>query len=65
MSLRPDLAIIADHVARGARVLDIGCGDVTGDDREVGTEAHRLYTSASWRSMKRSAPVIGVQPRPA
>ncbi|WP_420141133.1 methionine biosynthesis protein MetW [Sphingomonas sp.] len=27
MSLRPDLAIIADHVARGARVLDIGCGD--------------------------------------
>jgi methionine biosynthesis protein MetW len=27
MSLRPDLAIIAGHVARGARVLDIGCGD--------------------------------------
>lgn len=27
MSLRPDLAIIADHVAKGARVLDIGCGD--------------------------------------
>ena len=27
MTLRPDLAIIADHVARGARVLDIGCGD--------------------------------------
>ena len=27
MSLRPDLAIIADHVDRGARVLDIGCGD--------------------------------------
>jgi methionine biosynthesis protein MetW len=27
MSLRPDLAIIARHVARGARVLDIGCGD--------------------------------------
>ncbi|GAA3256814.1 hypothetical protein GCM10020258_16590 [Sphingomonas yabuuchiae] len=25
--LRPDLAIIARHVARGARVLDIGCGD--------------------------------------
>ncbi|GGE85971.1 methionine biosynthesis protein MetW [Sphingomonas prati] len=24
--LRPDLAIIADNVARGARVLDIGCG---------------------------------------
>ena len=27
MSLRPDLAIIADHVACGARVLDVGCGD--------------------------------------
>ncbi len=27
MSLRPDLAIIADHVEPGARVLDIGCGD--------------------------------------
>ena len=27
MSLRPDLAIIADHVARSARVLDVGCGD--------------------------------------
>jgi len=27
MSLRPDLAIIAGHVAEGARVLDIGCGD--------------------------------------
>ena len=27
MSLRPDLAIIADHVTPGARVLDIGCGD--------------------------------------
>lgn len=29
MSLRPDLAIIADNVARGSRVLDIGCGDGT------------------------------------
>ena len=27
MSLRPDLAIIARHVAKGARILDIGCGD--------------------------------------
>jgi methionine biosynthesis protein MetW len=27
MSLRPDLAIIADHVTHGARVLDVGCGD--------------------------------------
>lgn len=27
MSLRPDLAIIARHVAKGTRALDIGCGD--------------------------------------
>lgn len=27
MTLRPDLAIIADHIDAGARVLDIGCGD--------------------------------------
>jgi methionine biosynthesis protein MetW len=25
--LRPDLAIIADHVAPGSRALDVGCGD--------------------------------------
>jgi methionine biosynthesis protein MetW len=25
--LRPDLALIADNVARGTRVLDVGCGD--------------------------------------
>jgi methionine biosynthesis protein MetW len=27
MSLRPDLAAIAQHVAPGSRVLDVGCGD--------------------------------------
>ncbi len=27
MALRADLAIIADHVAPGSRVLDVGCGD--------------------------------------
>lgn len=27
MTLRPDLRVIADHVAPGSRVLDIGCGD--------------------------------------
>ena len=26
-ALRPDLAIIAEHIEPGARVLDIGCGD--------------------------------------
>ena len=27
MTLRPDLAIIAEHVSHGSRVLDVGCGD--------------------------------------
>jgi methionine biosynthesis protein MetW len=26
-ALRPDLAIIADHIAAGSRVLDVGCGE--------------------------------------
>ncbi|NBC36686.1 methionine biosynthesis protein MetW [Novosphingobium sp. FSY-8] len=29
MPLRPDLALIAAHVAPGSRVLDVGCGDGT------------------------------------
>ncbi len=27
IALRPDLAIIAEHVAPGSRILDVGCGD--------------------------------------
>lgn len=27
MILRPDLAVIADHIMPGTRVLDVGCGD--------------------------------------
>ncbi len=26
-TLRPDLSIIAEHVRKGARILDVGCGD--------------------------------------
>ena len=29
MTLRPDLSIIAANVARGSRVLDVGCGEGT------------------------------------
>src|SRR5690606_34217374 len=39
-SLRPDLAVIARHVAPGSRVLDVGCGDgelmaVLRDEKQV------------------------------
>ena len=27
MTLRPDLQVIAEHVAPGSRILDVGCGD--------------------------------------
>ena len=27
MKLRPDLAMIADWIPEGSRVLDLGCGD--------------------------------------
>lgn len=37
--LRPDLAVIADHVAPGSRVLDIGCGD--GELLAVLRDTHR------------------------
>lgn len=45
MTLRRDLAIIADAVPHGARVLDIGCGDGTLMDalrRERGADARGL-----------------------
>lgn len=45
MTLRPDLAVIAQHIPAGARVLDVGCGDgalmaVLRDDR--GADARGL-----------------------
>nr|WP_223176812.1 methionine biosynthesis protein MetW [Sphingomonas hominis] len=47
--MRPDLAIIAAHVARGSRVLDVGCG--TGDlmaalRDEAGVDARGLEIDA-------------------
>lgn len=49
MTLRPDLAIIAANVARGSRVLDVGCGDgalmaALRDDR--GSDARGLELDA-------------------
>ncbi|MGV7122895.1 methionine biosynthesis protein MetW [Sphingopyxis sp. 550A] len=44
MTLRPDLAIIADAVPAGARVLDVGCGDGTliAALRDAGVDARGL-----------------------
>jgi methionine biosynthesis protein MetW len=54
MILRPDLAIIADNVAAGSRVLDVGCGDgalmaALRDDR--GVDARGLELDAKNVSM--------------
>lgn len=55
MTLRPDLAIIASHVACGSRALDVGCGDgalmaALRDDRGVdarGLEIDRANVAAA------------------
>jgi methionine biosynthesis protein MetW len=46
-ALRPDLAVIAAHVAPGSRVLDIGCGDgalmaALRDDKQVDARGMEL-----------------------
>jgi methionine biosynthesis protein MetW len=48
MSLRPDLAVIAANVARGSRVLDIGCGDgaLMAALRDHGCDARGLELNA-------------------
>lgn len=48
MSLRPDLAVIAAHVAPGARVLDVGCGDgaLMAALRDKGCDARGLEIDA-------------------
>lgn len=44
IALRPDLAIIADNVAPGASVLDVGCGDgaLLAALRQVGCDARGM-----------------------
>ena len=47
-ALRPDLAIIADRVGAGARVLDVGCGDgvLLGALHDKGCDARGLELDA-------------------
>ncbi|MBJ6122392.1 methionine biosynthesis protein MetW [Sphingomonas mollis] len=63
MTLRPDLAIIADHVARGARVLDVGCGDgalmaALRDTRDVDARGLELDAANVARGVARGLPVV-------
>lgn len=47
--LRPDLAVIARHVAPGTRVLDVGCGDgelMAALSREKGVDARGIEVDA-------------------
>ena len=63
MTLRPDLAIIADHVAAGSRVLDIGCGDgalmaALRDDRGVDARGLEIDPGNVATAMARGLSVI-------
>ncbi|WP_294395726.1 methionine biosynthesis protein MetW [uncultured Sphingomonas sp.] len=63
MSLRPDLAIIANHVTAGARVLDIGCGDgelmaVLRDQRQVDARGLELDPANVSRAVGKGLSVI-------
>lgn len=63
MSLRPDLALIAAHVAPGARVLDIGCGDgallaALRDDRGVDARGLELDAANVAAAVARGLSVI-------
>lgn len=63
MSLRPDLAIIAEHVAPGARVLDIGCGDgalmaALRDARGVDARGLEIVAANVAAAVARGLPVV-------
>ncbi len=61
--LRPDLAIIADHVAPGMRVLDVGCGDgalmaALRDTRQVDARGLEIDPANVALAVGRGLPVI-------
>jgi methionine biosynthesis protein MetW len=62
-ALRPDLAIIAREVSRGARVLDVGCGDgelmaALRDDKGVDARGMELNPESVANCMARGLSVI-------
>ncbi len=63
MTLRPDLAIIADAVPAGARILDIGCGDGTlmaalRDDKRVDARGLEIDAANVITATARGLPVV-------
>lgn len=63
MTLRPDLAVIAANVARGSRVLDVGCGDgalmaALRDERGCDARGLELEADAVARAMARGLSVM-------
>ncbi|MBO9519204.1 MAG: methionine biosynthesis protein MetW [Porphyrobacter sp.] len=61
--LRPDLAVIANHIATGSRVLDVGCGDgelmaVLRDARNVDARGMEIDPEAVERCVSRGLSVI-------
>lgn len=62
-ALRPDLAVIANHVPAGARVLDVGCGDgslmaVLRDERGVDARGLEIDPEAVEKAVARGLSVI-------
>jgi methionine biosynthesis protein MetW len=63
MSLRPDLAVIAQNVAAGASVLDIGCGDgallaALRDEKQCATRGMEIDTANVAECVARGLSVI-------
>ncbi len=61
--LRPDLAVIASHVAPGSRVLDVGCGDgalmaALRDERQVDARGMEIDPELVERSVARGLSVV-------
>jgi methionine biosynthesis protein MetW len=62
-ALRPDLAVIANHIPAGARVLDIGCGDgslmaALRDERGVDARGLEIDPEAVEKAVARGLSVI-------
>jgi methionine biosynthesis protein MetW len=62
-ALRPDLAVIAQHVPAGARVLDVGCGEgelmaVLRDERQVDARGMEIDPEAVEKCVARGLSAI-------